>query len=374
MERQERLSRLTELIYDAALDPHGWQKAIEGISTALESSAGALLYFESSANRNDLTVIALTGYPDDAGDRYAAWFRKVGVRLPYLTQLPPGEICLDDMHFPFATFADFYRLLGLGYGTAANLFLAPNRSGLISFHRPFGSGQFTDDQIRLFRSITSHIHRAMQVQRQLANSDALATGLAQALESQVPFLLLSSEMTVICATRAAEARIAQPACPLRIVGGRLLGTTLTVTSDLTQAVKAALAPDEPQRSTPPVLHLPSEDGSRISIMVAPVRRPAAGRQFSEPLVLMFLSHGLANPTIDVHGLAAAFGLSPAEAQVAVELLKGEKLGAIASRRGVARETVRAQVKSLFAKTGTHGQAQLVATLLGSLAARREPKI
>jgi DNA-binding CsgD family transcriptional regulator len=63
-------------------------------------------------------------------------------------------------------------------------------------------------------------------------------------------------------------------------------------------------------------------------------------------------------------LQALFDLTPSEARVASAITEGLSLDQIASRHAVSIETVRAQTKAVFAKTGTNRQAQLAALLAG----------
>lgn len=58
------------------------------------------------------------------------------------------------------------------------------------------------------------------------------------------------------------------------------------------------------------------------------------------------------------GTLAAMGLTPAEARLAARIGQGEELKSIAEAEGIAMETARARLKAVFAKTGTHRQAEL----------------
>jgi DNA-binding CsgD family transcriptional regulator len=60
-------------------------------------------------------------------------------------------------------------------------------------------------------------------------------------------------------------------------------------------------------------------------------------------------------------LQTAFGLTPAEAKLAAKISAGVRLETIATEHGIARETGRNQLKSIFAKTGVHSQAELAAS-------------
>jgi len=64
-------------------------------------------------------------------------------------------------------------------------------------------------------------------------------------------------------------------------------------------------------------------------------------------------------------LRSRFMLTPAEVQIALGIAEGKTLAAIAKMRGVAVSTARGQLKSVFVKTGTHRQAELVALLARS---------
>ena len=61
-------------------------------------------------------------------------------------------------------------------------------------------------------------------------------------------------------------------------------------------------------------------------------------------------------------LQAVFGLTKAEARLACELACGDTIEDIAEEHGVSISTARVQLKSIFAKTGTNRQAELVAVL------------
>jgi DNA-binding CsgD family transcriptional regulator len=57
-----------------------------------------------------------------------------------------------------------------------------------------------------------------------------------------------------------------------------------------------------------------------------------------------------------------FELTPAELQLAIAIARGSKLAEIAADQGIKVGTVRAHLKSVFAKTNTRGQAELTALL------------
>lgn len=66
-------------------------------------------------------------------------------------------------------------------------------------------------------------------------------------------------------------------------------------------------------------------------------------------------------------LQGRFGLTAAEAAVAVTLAQGRAVEDLAGRLGVTLNTVRTHIKIIFVKTGINRQAQLVASVLRRVA-------
>jgi DNA-binding CsgD family transcriptional regulator len=65
-------------------------------------------------------------------------------------------------------------------------------------------------------------------------------------------------------------------------------------------------------------------------------------------------------------LKRRFGLTPAEARLVLRLLTGESLRSCAQALGIQYETVRMLLKSIFQKTGTRRQAELVIVIIRAM--------
>ncbi|NJO55617.1 MAG: helix-turn-helix transcriptional regulator [Rhodospirillales bacterium] len=89
---------------------------------------------------------------------------------------------------------------------------------------------------------------------------------------------------------------------------------------------------------------------------------AARPVFDQAGLLLFVSAPEARTLPRPDMLSRAFGLTPAEVQVAIGIAHGRKLAEIAADRGVKTGTARTHLKTVFAKTGTRGQTELVALL------------
>jgi DNA-binding CsgD family transcriptional regulator len=81
---------------------------------------------------------------------------------------------------------------------------------------------------------------------------------------------------------------------------------------------------------------------------------------SGPHTVVMLIDLKTNPSPEA--LQKIFGLTRSEAKLAIEVTKGRSPEDIANANGIAVGTARKQLASIFVKTGTHRQAELVALL------------
>jgi DNA-binding CsgD family transcriptional regulator len=68
-------------------------------------------------------------------------------------------------------------------------------------------------------------------------------------------------------------------------------------------------------------------------------------------------------------LSTKLNLTPAEMRLVRKLIDGKSLRSAAEALGITYETARSRLKSIFQKTRTHRQAELVALLLRNPRAR-----
>jgi DNA-binding CsgD family transcriptional regulator len=78
--------------------------------------------------------------------------------------------------------------------------------------------------------------------------------------------------------------------------------------------------------------------------------------------LLVITAVVAPDAPDAALIRGLFDLTPAEARVASGIAEGLSVNQIASRNKVASETVRAQIKAVFAKLGVNRQSQVAALL------------
>jgi DNA-binding CsgD family transcriptional regulator len=157
---------------------------------------------------------------------------------------------------------------------------------------------------------------------------------------------------------------------LKIIRGRIVCADREATATLDRALHGLIWSRQSDALHPPVV-LPRKIGRPIIAYPSRLNGIAAdGFTHCQGLIAFVdLEERLGGAPSD---LAAAFGLTPAEARLAHRLAGGDSIEAAAHGLGVARETARNQLKSVFHKTDTHRQSHL-ASLLARFPRRRVEK-
>lgn len=110
---------------------------------------------------------------------------------------------------------------------------------------------------------------------------------------------------------------------------------------------------------------PEEGRPPLIVHLVPIRRDARD-VFSQASAILVLTPVVPGKVPTAEVLQGLFDLTPAEARVARGVAELQTVDTIADTLGVSRETIRTQLKSVLAKTGTARQADLASLLAGSL--------
>jgi DNA-binding CsgD family transcriptional regulator len=138
---------------------------------------------------------------------------------------------------------------------------------------------------------------------------------------------------------------------LRLDSGRLM----TAHRDDQAALVALLQPLKADAPRMVVLRRP---GNRRALLVQAVPLRSEGR-WAEAGRMALLIEAEPPPAPSLDRLAAAYGLTRAEARLWSGLAAGATLSEIAARQRISINTLRVQLGKLFAKVGVHRQADLV---------------
>jgi len=230
-------------------------------------------------------------------------------------------------------------------------------------YRSRKAGRVEGHDPELVRFLRPHIRRAYRLHSYLAAFRKQRASLQSALDSlAMGVVLLARNGQVVTMNRAAERLLAENN-GLQASHEGLRANRADESARLQQLVAEATATTASAELRPiGALTVSCRGRPPLQLLVSPVH--GFDLDDAHPVrAIVFVSDPAqkVRPTYDT--VRALFELTPAEYRVATLLVDGHGPTAIAKMVGVSRNTVKSQLASIYRKTGTSRQAQLVRLLL-----------
>jgi DNA-binding CsgD family transcriptional regulator len=372
MSKDDELIAFIDFVYAAVLDGDLWPQVLAELAGATETMQAIIATMDRRTNSFDSISLRTIEELDVSYKKYWAFHNPLWVRT---AALPTGAVFSLDRLMPRQDFAKTaiynewwkpadYSLAILG----ANLQNDDQLASVICIVNAPRKDTLTDEQTRFFETAVHHIARAMRIHRELWTLKNYPTPTVEQFEGlQQGAILVDASANVLFinapARKALEAREG-----IALSGGCLVTTD---GSDTLQRLIASCAHGigALRGSLGGKVEVPR--GLRrtaLALEVTPLRAKNPGTEIPWlGLRLPVAIVTIADPEIKrrrfAQDLHKRFGLTAAEAGLAAEIVKGDGREAAARRRGISVATARSQLSSIFEKTGTHRQAELVHLLL-----------
>ncbi len=353
---------IVDAIYEAALVPERWVDVLDEIGRPSGSRGGTLITLQADGGVGAINTRIydpmIREWSDDIETRqsnvrparslarlHAGWLTDLDI-------MTKAEIDRDP-HY-----TKYYRRVGIGW-TAGTVLPMPNGDILVfDLGRPTELGPYDPEAIAGLDALRPHLARAAMLSARLGLERVRAVAETLAILG-LPGAVLGSGGRVLSANALFDAIGASFKLGFR----DRIGLS---DPSADQLLKQALADLGGGRTTG-VNSIPiaaRDDRPAQIVHLLPIRRDARDL-FSQAVALLVVTPVTA-PAVPTRSLLVAlFDLTPSEARVARGLAGGETIADLARRLGVASETVRSQLKQIFAKTGTHRQAELARLLAGA---------
>jgi DNA-binding CsgD family transcriptional regulator len=314
--------KIESALLAAALDPGVWPQAIDCVSS--ETHSRCLLRSPQEAEEGAVEVDASGGNGGQEGRQ-------------------PGT----------------YGLAGRGQLNMSWVVEVRGEAGnvvwkLAAQRRPGIDPPFSSQEKRKFERLSQSLSRAVMIAQALDRASTSAA--LEAFDvSNIAVVLLNRAREVVEVNKSANALFRSG---LRIVNRRLTVGNGSAAVAFDEAVQHIFSR---QHDAAPPVCLPRR--GRSPVLAHPLKLEAVGASpGAEPLAAVILVDlGMKKKSSEAT-LRIAFRLTPAEAKLAAALATGESLDRICEKLAISKETGRNQLKSIFAKTGTRRQAELVLVL------------
>jgi DNA-binding CsgD family transcriptional regulator len=352
---------LIDRIYEAAVVPELWPSVLDALADGAGCVGGELFVadlreiFRWTASEPTKSVMAAF----IAG----GWAQKNERLSRTLALRPPGfvtdyDIFSPEEHEREPSYVELFRPNGFGWVAGTAIMMPSGDYAVYSFERLLKKGPVSADAVSALNQIRPHLARAAVLATRLQLEQAKAIGDSVAAVG-LPSAVLARGGRLLAAHDLLQRMPAQVAFHAR---DRLAFVNPAAQSLLGVALES-LARDDPTRVKSIPLRAAADETPCVAHLL-PVKG-AAHDVFSRAEVVLVVTPLIASKTISTDILSGLFDLTPAEARLASRLVKRRTLSEIAREHSVSLETLKSQLKAVFAKTGTQRQSELVGLLTAS---------
>jgi DNA-binding CsgD family transcriptional regulator len=233
----------------------------------------------------------------------------------------------------------------------------------ISVHRSEKAGVFQSADLELANRLHPHLIRAFNLTEKLTAAGLLNDDMAAALDHSPFGVFLLDDTGKVRRTNKPADRLLTGGAGLCVNGGRLSASRGEAARELDALIARAASGDRTRRAGGSMVLRRSPGRSPLSVTVAPIRTDRLPVFDHRPSVVVCVTDPDASVTISQERLSGLFGLTPAEARVAVTIMGGSSVRETAAILGVSFHTVRHQMQSMLEKTGASRQSDLVGMLM-----------
>ena len=369
--------RLVGAIYEASVDPRKWGDFLSLLSRSF-GAARVSLHCHDQINRLNLGALH-SGYDPAFIDVYRRHYAAVSPWAKAQSLGPIGKVQTPDLLVDRDTlrktafYNDWIRPQeDIGTGAGITIFRNPKLFLRLSCNiRYRDEEKYQDRLLACMNLIAPHIERAFRIGRQLRGREP--TNKLVALFEKLPtaIFLLGAGGHVYYANQAAEHLRRDEELLAFDRTGRLVFVDPAANLALSDALFCIASRDHSRLAGEFTARGGQEDAA-MTATIAPFRTTPDGEadifdglDQARPIAIAAVQVSAPRRVPDPADLTRLYGLTRAEAALAIQLYRGSSLKTHAVERGVSIHTARKQLSAVFEKTGCSQQSQLVALLARS---------
>jgi DNA-binding CsgD family transcriptional regulator len=258
-------------------------------------------------------------------------------------------------------FNDYVRPMGGYRGLIAIPYRSETFDSFLTVCRGERDADFNEAEIATLNRIVPHVTRALRIKLRLNAADARAAAALDAFDQiDAGIAIVDRELRPIAINQRLE-QILVRRDGLILSGEALLASDRASAGALSDMVWRA-ASDDLRVATARTMLL-RRPSARPPWSVTIRRLDPRSAPVDAGLVVVLVEDLMRAPGQIEPLLNAVFGLTPREASLAAALARGKDLAEAAATLGITPGTARVYLKSIFAKTHTRRQAELVGLIL-----------
>lgn len=363
-ETERQTDALLAPIYDAVLSPQGFDGFVDAICRWHDLKGAVLV--TAHTGTGEVRGWWMHGLAREALERYATRYAAEDVLALHIQRQPIATFCASNLDLQPSDYegTDFHReyLLPFDIHSACAAVVMREGDWVTQLFLQRGRRQpgFGREELARFGRLVPHLQRALQMRQRFADLQMGRNVLTGGLDMLSMPAILVDEFGRVSHHNRSAAAILEQRCDLWLQDGHLQCRSTASARQLgLEITKAVAASRGHGAEAPGVVLLPRAGQKDLMLLVSPLLAGGPGG------ALLFAFDPGQVPSVTAGLVQRLFDLSEAEAELAVALCSGLTLEEASAGRGTSTHTARSQLKSIFNKTGTNRQADLISVLLTS---------
>lgn len=357
------IQKLVDHIYDSLVDDQLLARLPEKIAKVMQTRSALFQVWERDGRVRSIQTNGyfsdemLYHYVEQGFSRLDSW----ADALFHPDRLDKGPVrgsdfLPTDKFRDTAFYNDFFRRFGDDTGQCLGGGYSFTGDGIlgISVHRAHGDAEFEEHRVAQMREVAGHLARMLRMRDRLKATERRTHALEATLDSFEGAIVLLDSSGKVEFANASALDLAKGRGSLQIVGGRILLADHQADQRLQAAISSRHRVGGNGDSF--ICHGDMAQPRRVHVM--PCQRGA----FSGCMVVIECGEVSLNAA---RRLQLLYGLSPAEARVALGIADGQSASELAESLSVSPATVRTQLRHVFEKTQISKATQL-SRLIASL--------
>ncbi len=368
-------SQLLDSLYEGATTANKQRSFLSELKAILNLQHASLIVRQPSPT--DSGLLFTSGQNHDVTmieDNNNLWMGQYYAQDP-LINLPINEVVTleDIIHQDQLIESEYYQLFlkPSAIHTTAGLDWLTNQNSRISLRlsRIKSQGYFSNDEKVFLKMLIPHLERSMSLGIEMQQLESERQVYAQSISKRsIGMITLDKNGDILKMNNTAEQYLMEKDGLGR--GHSALQLKNSSLNDLLKGyIKEALdAICNDQRPPINALAIPRSSGKHdYQLVVKPMPIDKQKESDGAPYLMIFLQDPEKNLEISVRLLMNLYHLTLSEATIAILLSEGNTMDEVAEELDIKKNTVRAHLRSIFAKTGVTQQSMLVSLVLTSLA-------
>lgn len=370
----QAFSKLLGFLYDGHIEEDPYSAFLAELRQLIDANFGSITMREPQGDDGGLIFVSCENLPKTFVDDHDNPYSNQYYTSNLMTNLPWGKVVSLDECIPYRSLEqtelyrycmapiDIYHMIGV------DLRNANGQRFSLRVCRPKSADNFSREERDFLELLANHIQRAVANGMQLIQLDKERKLYSSTFARQSVGIITLDERGKIVSRNAVADNLIREKDGLSVVNEQIYIESPTARTKLNgyiEAVAVAQRNQEPAPTNALAVERPSGKPD-LELLIKPMMIDKTVEPGHTPHMIVFINEPERSYEIDTRILMSLYNLTKAEVALSKLLAEGANLDQAAAELGIARNTARAQLRSIFAKTGVSRQSMLVSLILKSV--------